>query len=243
MYSQGIWVLAVLCGWLLILFGGVTDRLIPLYAVGAFLAFTLSQAGMVAHWRRTGGKGSGRSMFVNGLGATATATTVVVVTVAKFVQGAWVTVLLIPAMMTLMFAIRRHYRLIQAEIASDTPLDLASLREPLVVVPILSWNRVAQKGLRFALTLSSDVEALHIECEKDKNSGNFCQIMGTIRRGTGETSGTGGAAPGRAVIAVSLRHQSHRRLHTGTATEKPRPANRRADPRVGGAALGPVLPA
>ncbi|MGO8814342.1 MAG: APC family permease [Terriglobia bacterium] len=172
-YSQGIWVLAVLCGGLLLLFGGVTDRLIPLYAVGAFLAFTLSQAGMVAHWRRTGGEGSGRNMFVNGLGATATATTVVVVTVAKFAEGAWVTVLLIPAIMTVMAAIRRHYRLIQAEISSDTPLDLANLREPLVVVPILSWNRVAQKGLRFAVTLSSEVQALHIECEKD--DGSFCR--------------------------------------------------------------------
>jgi hypothetical protein len=172
-YSQGIWVLAVLCGGLLLLFGGVTDRLIPLYAVGAFLAFTLSQAGMVAHWRRTGGEGSGRNMFVNGLGATATATTVVVVTVAKFVEGAWVTVLLIPAMMMVMVAIRRHYRSIQAEIASDTPLDLSNLREPLVVVPILSWNKLAQKGLRFALTLSSEVQALHIECEKD--DGSFCR--------------------------------------------------------------------
>ena len=172
-YSQGIWVLAVLCASLLILFGGVTDRLIPLFAVGAFLAFTLSQAGMVAHWRRTGGEGSGRNMFVNGLGATATATTVVVVTVAKFVEGAWVTVLLIPAMMMVMVAIRRHYRSIQAEIASDTPLDLSNLREPLVVVPILSWNKLAQKGLRFALTLSSEVQALHIECEKD--DGSFCR--------------------------------------------------------------------
>jgi len=112
-------------------------------------------------------------MFVNGLGATATATTVVVVTVAKFVEGAWVTVLLIPAMMMVMVAIRRHYRSIQAEIASDTPLDLSNLREPLVVVPILSWNKLAQKGLRFALTLSSEVQALHIECEKD--DGSFCR--------------------------------------------------------------------
>jgi amino acid transporter len=172
-YSQGIWVLAVLCGGLLLLFGGVTDRLIPLYAVGAFLAFTLSQAGMVAHWRRTGGEGSGRNMFVNGLGATATATTVVVVTVAKLAEGAWVTVLLIPSIMMVMAAIRRHYRLIQAEIASDTPLDLANLREPLVIVPILTWNKVAQKGLRFAVTLSSEVQALHIECEKD--DGSFCR--------------------------------------------------------------------
>jgi amino acid transporter len=166
-YSQGIWVLAVLCALLLTLFGGVTDRLIPLFAVGAFLAFTLSQAGMVAHWRRIGGKGSRHSIFVNGLGAVATATTVVVVTVAKFVEGAWVTALLIPAMMMAMVAIRRHYRLVQAEIANPAPLDLADLPAPLVVVPLLSWNRIAQKGLRFAFTLSSEVQALHIDCEKD----------------------------------------------------------------------------
>jgi hypothetical protein len=166
-YSQGIWVLAVLCALLLILFGGVTDRLIPLYAVGAFLAFTLSQAGMVAHWRRIGGKGSGRSIFVNGLGSVATATTVMVVTVAKFVEGAWVTVLLIPAIMTMMYAIRRHYRLVESEVENPGPLDLSNMQAPLVVVPILSWNKIAQNGLRFALNLSSEVHALHIDCEKD----------------------------------------------------------------------------
>ena len=172
-YSQGIWALAVLCAALLILFGGVTDRLIPLFAVGAFLAFTLSQAGMVAHWRRIGGQGSRRSMFINGLGAAATATTVVVVTLAKFVEGAWVTVLLIPAIMIVMINIRRHYRQVEAEVADPVPLDLRELRAPLVVVPILSWNRIARKGLRFALTLSSEVQAVHVDCEKDR--GNFLQ--------------------------------------------------------------------
>lgn len=94
-FSHGIYVLVALTAILLIIFGGVTDRLIPLYAVGAFLAFTLSQAGMVMHWKRVGGPGSVRSMLINGLGATATAATVVVVLAAKFLAGAWVTVLLI----------------------------------------------------------------------------------------------------------------------------------------------------
>ena len=106
-------------------------------------------------------------MLVNGLGAVATATTVVVVTVSKFAAGAWVTVLLIPAMMLVMVSIRRHYREVEAEVANPAPLDLAGLRNPLVVVPILFWNKIAQKGLRFALNLSSEVLALHIECEKD----------------------------------------------------------------------------
>ncbi len=168
-YSEGIWVLAALCASLLILFGGVTDRLIPLYAVGAFLAFTLSQAGMVAHWKRTREKRWRRNMFVNGLGAVATASTVGVVTVSKFAAGAWVTVLLIPAIIIVMISIRRHYRVVEAEVANPQPLDLSSLSNPLVVVPILSWNKIAQKGLRFALNLSSEVLALHIECDKDSS--------------------------------------------------------------------------
>ena len=200
-YSQGIWVLALLCASLLILFGGVTDRLIPLFAVGAFLAFTLSQAGMVAHWRRTGGKGSRRSIFVNGLGSVATATTVMVVTVAKFAEGAWVTVLLIPAIMIVMIAIRRHYRRVEAEVANPVPLDLSDLRAPLVVVPILSWNRIAQKGLRFALTLSSEVQALHIDCEKDR--GSFLQTWERDVEGPAKQAGL--AAPRLVVLPSPYR--------------------------------------
>ena len=163
-YSQGIYVLAFLSAFLLVLFGGVTDRLIPLYAVGAFLAFTLSQAGMVAHWMRKRGRRSRSSMFVNGLGSAATATTVAVVTVSKFAEGAWVTTLLIPAIMILMIAVRRHYDREQAETAKPEPLELSGLRQPLVVVPILRWDKVAQKGLRFALILSADVQGLHVDC-------------------------------------------------------------------------------
>jgi amino acid transporter len=197
-YSQGIWVLAVLCAALLVLFGGVTDRLIPLFAVGAFLAFTLSQAGMVAHWKRTGGERARRSMLVNGLGAVATATTVVVVTVSKFAAGAWVTVLLIPAMMIVMVSIRRHYRQVEAEVANPLPLDLSGLRNPLVVVPILFWNKIAQKGLHFALNLSSEVLALHIECEKD--SGDIRQSW---RRYVEDPARQAGLATPRLIVLPS----------------------------------------
>src|ERR1700728_4925362 len=99
LYSWGIYVLVVLTAVLLIVFGGVTDRLIPLYAIGAFMAFTLSQAGMVMHWKRQG-KARLR-MFVNGLGAVATGITTLVVLVAKFVDGAWITALLIAVMILL----------------------------------------------------------------------------------------------------------------------------------------------
>ncbi|MBV9573634.1 MAG: amino acid permease, partial [Acidobacteriales bacterium] len=93
-FSQGIFVLTFLAGLLLLIFRGITDRLIPLYAVGAFLAFTLSQAGMVVHWQKVGGHGSRKSLVVNALGAVATFVTVCVVLVAKFAEGAWITFLL-----------------------------------------------------------------------------------------------------------------------------------------------------
>jgi amino acid transporter len=163
-YSYGIYLLAALAGVLLILFRGVTDRLIPLFAVGAFLAFTLSQAGMVGHWRRVGGKGATRSIIVNGLGAVATGVTVVVVLVAKFVQGAWVTMLLIPSLLVAMVAVRRHYHRVFLETRSVAPLELNDLSPPLVVVPIKNWSHIVKKALRFALKISPHVRAVHIDC-------------------------------------------------------------------------------
>jgi len=186
-YSQGILVLAVLCALLLILFGGVTDRLIPLYAVGAFLAFTLSQAGMVMHWKRTGGPRSRRSMAVNGLGAVTTAVTVLVVAVAKFAEGAWVTVLLIPGMMILMVAMRRHYDHIVAATADPAPLDLKGLAPPLVVVPILHWGKISKKAIRVALTLSRDVRALHIA--KDEETNELRQQWASLVQAPTKTAG------------------------------------------------------
>ncbi len=169
-YSEGIWVLAFLSGALLIVFDGVTDRLIPLFAVGAFLAFTLSQSGMVAHWWKRQERGAHLSMAVNGLGATATAVTVVVLAVVKFMAGAWMVVLLVPSLVALMLAVGRHYRKIERETAAPGKLKLENLQEPIVIVPILDWSSTAENGLRFAMTLSSEVEVLHIESEDTTKS-------------------------------------------------------------------------
>ena len=163
-YSYGIYLLAALASILLILFRGVTDRLIPLFAVGAFLAFTLSQAGMVGHWRRVGGKGATRSIIVNGLGALATGVTVVVVLVAKFAQGAWVTALLIPVLLLAMVAVRRHYHRVFLETRSVAPLELNDLTPPIVLVPIKNWSHIVKKALRFALKISPYVRAVHVDC-------------------------------------------------------------------------------
>jgi amino acid transporter len=160
-FENGILALALLTGALLALFEGITDRLIPLYAVGAFLAFTLSQAGMVMHWKRLGR--STRNILLNGLGATATAVTVVVVLVAKFTEGAWITLLLIPGLMFLMRTVKRQYDRVGLEIDTTRPIDAGGLQPPLVVLPIERWDAVSEKALRFAWTISREVQAVHVE--------------------------------------------------------------------------------
>jgi amino acid transporter len=169
-YSEGIWLLAILSGVLLLVFDGVTDRLIPLFAVGAFLAFTLSQSGMVAHWWKKPGRGARASMAVNGLGAAATAVTVVVVATVKFMAGAWMVVILVPSLVVVMLAVGRHYRKIDRETAAPGNLKLDNLQEPIVIVPIIEWSSIAESALRFAMTLSREVEVLHIESEDSSNS-------------------------------------------------------------------------
>jgi hypothetical protein len=99
---------------------GVTDRLIPLFDIGAFLAFTLSQAGMVMHWKRTGGPHAHYSVLINAVGALATGTTLTVILCAKFLEGAWITILLMPLLLAAMIASRRHYDFVSR--AVETPL-------------------------------------------------------------------------------------------------------------------------
>src|SRR6516165_1081138 len=161
-FAQGVYALALLTAVLLTIFGGVTDRLIPLYAVGAFLAFTLSQAGMVMHWRRVGGRGAARSMFLNGLGALATGLTTAVVLIAKFTEGAWITVLLVPALILMMRAVNRHYARVTEETCARSPVDTKNLAEPLVLLPIDRWSLVAEKALRYAWTLSREIRVIHV---------------------------------------------------------------------------------
>jgi amino acid transporter len=165
-YTQGVYALALLAGALLIVFGGVTDHLIPLYAVGAFLAFTLSQAGMVMHWKRVRGPGSSKSMFVNGLGALVTGITVIVVLIAKFTEGAWITLLLIPGLILLMRMVKSHYEQVAVEINIASQLDTADLAPPMVVMPIDRWSRITRKALRFAMAISPEVLALHVDDEQ-----------------------------------------------------------------------------
>jgi hypothetical protein len=157
---------------ILILFDGVTDRLIPLYAIGAFLAFTLSQAGMVMHWHKAE-KHPGRlwHMFVNGVGAVATGLTTLVVLVAKFMAGAWVTALLIPVLIGIMMAVKRHYSRVNREMKDKSPLNLVNLEQPIVVIPMARWDRITEKAMRFGLLMSKEIKVVHVHSDDDADEG------------------------------------------------------------------------
>ena len=181
-YSVGILFLATAAGLLLIAFGGITDRLIPLFAVGAFLAFTLSQAGMVAHWyrelrparqaesttpqraadeRRWRRHAVRVRMWVNGIGAVATATALAIILAAKFTEGAWITVLTIPSLLTLFRLVHLYYEKLEAQTQTTRPIDFRHNPPPVVIVPIKGYNRLTAKALRFAIWLSHDLIAIH----------------------------------------------------------------------------------
>jgi amino acid transporter len=164
-FSVGILFLTTTTGLLLVVFRGITDRLIPLFAIGAFLAFTLSQAGMVMHWWRQGrGQGGSprRHLAVNGLGATMTAAALAVIVAAKFLAGAWITLLAIPLLILLFKSVRGYYDRVDRELWRPGPLDLAVNDPPVVVIPTESWNRLTRKALRFAMMLSPEVIAVHL---------------------------------------------------------------------------------
>jgi amino acid transporter len=171
LYSHGIYALTGFTAVILILFGGVTDRLIPLYAIGAFLAFTLSQAGMVVHWLKME-KHPGRlwHAFVNGVGAVSTGITTIVVLLAKFVAGAWVTALLVPALIGIMWVVKRHYTRVKREMADMTPLNLVNLQEPIVVIPMARWDRITEKAMRFGLLLSKEIKVVHVHSDDEEGS-------------------------------------------------------------------------
>jgi amino acid transporter len=169
LFSHGIYALTGLTAVILILFKGVTDRLIPLYAIGAFLAFTLSQAGMVMHWKNQEGEHEGRAwhMLVNGTGAVATGVTTLVVLASKFRSGAWVTALLIPALILLMYSVKTHYTRVRGETSDSNRLNLENLEAPLVVIPMAGWNRISEKALRFGLLLSKEIYVVHVHSEDE----------------------------------------------------------------------------
>lgn len=180
--SASILFLALCSGTLLAVFGGITDRLIPLFAVGAFLAFTMSQAGMAAHWwhalHRDGqgqqqsraeaglGRHAVQAKFViNGVGAIATGIALCIILAAKFLEGAWLTVMVIPGTVMLLRSIHKYYDRVDGQElleGSFRCIDVRDSSPPIVFVPLKRWDRLSRKAIHYALRLSADVTALHI---------------------------------------------------------------------------------
>jgi amino acid transporter len=165
-FTNGILILAVAGGALIFAFNGDTHALIPLFAIGAFLAFTLSQAGMVVHWWRERGKGWWLKSIVNGVGALATTITVIVVVISKFIEGAWITVFVIPIIVAVFLRVRAHYREVARQLSMDgLPPSLKPVPIPRIVVPISGVHRGIVDAINFACSISDNVTAVYVELE------------------------------------------------------------------------------
>jgi hypothetical protein len=127
---------------------------------------------MVMHWKKQDSSHKGRHwhMFVNGTGAFATGVTAIIVLIAKFTAGAWVTALLVPTLILLMVGIKQHYTRVKGEIIEQSPLNVTNLEEPLVVIPMARWDRITEKAMRFGLLLSKEIKVVNVDCDDGEQS-------------------------------------------------------------------------
>lgn len=176
-YTTGILVLAGLAALLLVAFRADTTRLIPLYAVGVFISFTLSQSGMVRHWLRLKEPGWRASLIMNGFGAIATGVVAVIIGATKFTHGAWISILIMALLVIAFAAVRRHYAWFGRCISVDgapspeaAPYDDAGLRQNgrHVVVPVDDLNRITLGAVQMARELSPRVTAVHVSDDRDR---------------------------------------------------------------------------
>jgi len=167
-FTTGIVFLALLAILLLVVFHGITTLLINLYAVGVFLSFTLSQGGMVLHWWRLRREHKGwlRSMIINGLGSFTTLIVALVIATTKFLEGAWIVVILIPLLVLMFLAINRHYNRVERGRISDIPIHPQDIRHR-VIVPIAGLDRAAIQSLAYARSITKHVIAVHVAVDED----------------------------------------------------------------------------
>ena len=165
-FDNGILVLTGATGGLILAFSGDSHALIPLFAVGVFLAFTLSQAGMVVHWWRVRGAGWVLKASMNGIGALVTGTTVLIIAITRFIEGAWIAILAIPLLIGLFLPIRAHYQQVGRELSlGGLPPSLRPAGPARVVVPISGVHRGMIGAINFARSISSKITGLYIELE------------------------------------------------------------------------------
>ena len=168
-FSIGIGFLAILASLLLIIFKGDVSLLINLYAVGVFMSFTLSQGGMVRHWWKLRGEHQGwqRSLMINGLGAITTLLVAVIIASTKFLEGAWIVVILIPLLVLMFELIHHHYTRVEQERTTDIPIQPQNVQHR-VVVPVAGLDVITKQAVSFARSITKQVVALHISSHKEK---------------------------------------------------------------------------
>ena len=162
-FSHGIVILALVAAVLLIVFKGVTSNLIPLFAVGAFSAFLFSQTGMILHWLRHDGHQAYFKLTFNAIGALVTAIALCIIIITKFMEGAWIIVLIAPLLAFLMIGVRHHYAKIRHAIQTPIELNASELKPPVVIIPIQGLDRVAEKAIQFGMLLSDEITAVLID--------------------------------------------------------------------------------
>jgi len=184
-YSRGIVALALIAILLIVLFNASVTRLIPLYAIGVFLSFTLSQLGMALRWRKSGKLAEGeelkekgstltfeknwfQKMIINGFGALITLTVLIIFTVTKFSEGAYIVVILIPVLVAVFWSIHHHYEMIAKQLSLDHVVAAPRVVRQRVIIPISGVHQGSLAGLRYARTLSDDITAVHVSVDPEE---------------------------------------------------------------------------
>ncbi len=166
-FSNGIVILTLLAMLLLVVFHGETHALIPLYAVGVFISFTLSQSGMVVHWLRMRESGWRWRVWVNGVGALVTGVVMVTIAATKFMQGAWIIVLVIPALLLGLLVVNRHYRHVAHELSLEG-FEPPAIARHSVLVLVGDLHRGVVTALAYAQSLSPAAKAIYIEIDPER---------------------------------------------------------------------------
>jgi amino acid transporter len=166
-YSNGILILAILSALLLVVFQGNPHALIPLYAVGVFVSFTLSQSSMVRYWFRARSRWWQGRAFLNGLGAAATGLVMLIIATTKFTHGAWIVTLLIPGLVLVFLAIHRHYEAVARQLSVDTAEPRRGPRGHTVLVLVGDVHRGMLPALEYAQALSPSARAIYVELDSD----------------------------------------------------------------------------
>jgi hypothetical protein len=166
-YSSGILVISISAAILIIAFGGITDRLMPLFALAAFIVFTLSQMGMMIHWKKHKGKGWMFYFAVNATGMIFTALVAIIILISKFAAGAWIIIILLPMMLSFMLNVNKHYNAVRRQLRNNSFLKKEDLGKPVVILPAEEWNNNTSKALSFALSISDEIIVFNVNSKEN----------------------------------------------------------------------------